>query len=159
MLVQTTPMGWTYWPDLCPVLGENSLHSHWQRGCHCRMAASGKASQPSKSNPCPLAAARRHGTISKVGPCGGAYFWIFVILVCSLYSSFLFFNAYTTHCTWIYRQRRGCAAYFGYHQINFLRRSWGGGSGMSCLASQKPDIPSYFGISKAIIKYKILNQV
>ena len=41
---------------------------------------------------------------------GGAYFCIFVILVCTSYSSF--FYAYSVTWTWIYRQRRGCAAYF-----------------------------------------------
>ena len=49
------------------------------------MAAAGEVSQPSESNPRPLAVVRHSGTISKVGPCGGAYFCIFVILVCIIF--------------------------------------------------------------------------
>ena len=59
------------------------------------MAAVGKASQPSESNPRPRArraAARHCGTISKVGPCGGAHCCIFVLLVCTSYSIFLFMH-------------------------------------------------------------------
>ena len=67
---------------------KTSLHSFGHRGCHCKMAATGKASQPSESNPRPRAAARHCGTISKVEPCGGAHCCIFVILVCSSFSIF-----------------------------------------------------------------------
>ena len=52
------------------------------------MAAAGEESQPSKSNPRPLAAARHRGTISKVGPCGGAYFQ--VLHICHISMHFIF---------------------------------------------------------------------
>ena len=62
----------------------------------CRMAAEGEASQPSESDPRPLAAARHSD--SDLQPSRGAYFCIFVILVCTSYSGFLFYCAHTE--TW-----------------------------------------------------------
>ena len=91
---------------------KTSLHSLGHRGCHCRIASAGEESQPSESDPRPLAAARHHQQS------GGAYFCIFVIFVCASYSRYIFFYAYTVTWTWkIWRQRRGCAAYFASHTL------------------------------------------
>ena len=51
---------------------KTSLHSLGHKGCHCRIAAAGEESQPSESDPRPLAAARHHWQS------GSAYFCIFV---------------------------------------------------------------------------------
>ena len=102
---------------ICPIFvqcWEKTSLGH--RGCHCRIAAAGGKSQPSESDPRPLAAARHHQQS------WGAYFCIFVIFICTSFSSFTIFYAYIVNI----QHRRWCSAYFASHTVvtnfEFLRR-------------------------------------
>ena len=89
---------------------KTSLHSLGHKGCHCRIAAAGEESQPSESDPRPLAAARQH---QQVGVHIFAYFSYLYALHIQVY--IFFFGIYSDMN--LNMQAYGCAAYFASHKV------------------------------------------
>ena len=106
-----------------------SLHSLSHRGCHCRMVAAGEVLQPSKSDPS-TSKAQWHQQQS-----GGAYFCIFVIFMCTSYSSFwqkfAYFRQVTCQSLALELEKPQTAQYTG-----MQHNSWSCGQSLGLLPSR-----------------------